>query len=78
MHQTTHIKWKILVRYRYALQNFEMEKSIGTDAQKEMFVCMHEINKKNIPKSCELKKSANFHFFFIILKLCVMYLDGLP
>ena len=42
-----------------------------------MFVCMHEINKKNIPKSCELKKSANFHFF-IILKLCVIYLDGLP
>ena len=25
MHQTTHIKWKILVRFRYALQNFEME-----------------------------------------------------
>ena len=67
MHQTTHIKWKILVRFRYALQNFEMEKGIGmsTDAQKEMFVCMHEINKKAIPKSCELKKAANFHFFLL-------------
>ena len=44
-----------------------MEKGIGmsTDAQKEMFVCMHEINKKAIPKSCELKKSANFHFFLL-------------
>ena len=57
-----------------------MEKGIGmsTDAQKEMFVCMHEINKKSHSEKLWIEEISEFPLFFIILKLCVIYLDGLP
>ena len=57
-----------------------MEKGIGmsTDAQKEMFVCMHEINKKSHSEKLSIEEISEFSLFFIILKLCVIYLDGLP
>ena len=62
-----------LVRFRYALQNFEMEKGIGmsTDAQKEMFVCMHEINKKKpFRKAVNWRNQRISTFFYYFKTLC--------
>ena len=71
MHQTTHIKWKILVRFRYALQNFEME--IGKYRywfRRKCLCACTKLTKKPFRKAVNWRNQRISTFFYYFKTLC--------